>query len=171
MPHMKFLASRTAIRTALVVAMLAAAGAGIAPQAALAADDYSPGNASSGGLGPARDLIAAKKWESAIEELRRVNDTGSADWNNLMGYALRKQPTPDLANAEKHYNAALRIDPKHKRALEYSGELYLMKGDLATAEQRLASLDKACFLPCTEYNELKQAIARFKSGQSPQAGK
>ena len=28
--------------------------------------------------------------------LKRVNDTGSADWNSLMGYSLRKAKTPDL---------------------------------------------------------------------------
>src|SRR5213078_3527856 len=70
--------------------------------------------------------IAVKQWRNAIDELKRINDTGSADWNNLMGYSLRKGKTPDLDGAEKFYNEALRIDPKHRGALEYSGELYLM---------------------------------------------
>ena len=83
-------------------------------------------------LSAARAQIAAKNWPDAIEELKRVNDTGSADWNNLMGYSLRKGATPDFAGAEKFYNEALRIDPKHRGALEYSGELYLQTGDLAT---------------------------------------
>ncbi|MCK7493043.1 MAG: UPF0149 family protein [Comamonadaceae bacterium] len=55
----------------------------------------------------------------AVAELRKVNATGNADWNNLMGYALRKQPTPDLDGAQRHYDAALRIDPRHQGALEY----------------------------------------------------
>jgi opacity protein-like surface antigen len=109
-----------------------------------------------------RAQIAAKNWSGAIDELKRVNDTGDADWNNLMGYSLRKGATPDFAGGEKFYDEALRIDPKHRGALEYSGEVYLQTGDLARAE-RLAALDKACFLPCAEYSDLKKAIAQYKA--------
>ena len=111
-----------------------------------------------------RAQISARNFPGAIDELKRLNDTGNADWNNLMGYSLRKGATPDFAGAEKFYDEALRIDPKHRGALEYSGELYLQIGDLARAEQRLAALDKACFLPCAEYSDLKKAIAQYKAG-------
>ncbi|QLH51850.1 MAG: hypothetical protein HWD57_20170 [Candidatus Accumulibacter cognatus] len=57
----------------------------------------------------------------------------------------------------------MRIDPQHHGALEYSGELSLMKNDLATAEQRLAALDKASCFGCEEYTDLKKAIARYKA--------
>ena len=110
-----------------------------------------------------RAQIAAKNFPGAIDELKRVNDTGDADWNNLMGYSLRKAPAPDFAGAEKFYNEALRIDPRHRGALEYSGELYLQTGDLACAEQRLAALDKACTFGCSEYSDLKKAIAQYKA--------
>ena len=133
------------------------------------AADTEPSPATADKLAPARAQIAAKNWAGAIDELKRVNDTGSADWNNLMGYSLRKQKTPDLAGSEKYYNEALHIDPKHRGTLEYSGELYLMKGDLATAEKRLAALDKACTLPCAEYTALKQSIARYKAGGNKSA--
>ncbi len=113
-------------------------------------------------LSAAREHIAGKRWQAAIDELKRVNARRDADWNNLMGYALRKQATPDLAGAESHYDAALRIDPKHLGALEYSGELYLMKGDLAKAEGRLQTLARACNA-CEELEDLKEATARFKS--------
>ena len=114
-------------------------------------------------LTPVREKIAAKNWSGAIEELKRVNDVGNADWNNLMGYCLRKGSSPDLGAAEKFYDQALRINPKHRGALEYSGELYLMRGDLPKAEQRLTALDKVCFLPCEEHTDLKNAVARFKA--------
>lgn len=117
-------------------------------------------------LSVVREQIAAKNWPGAIDELKRINDTGSADWNNLMGYSLRKGATPDFAEAEKFYNEALRIDPTHRGALEYSGELYLQTGDLARAEQRLAALDKACFFGCEEYSDLKKAIAQYKGGST-----
>jgi Flp pilus assembly protein TadD len=113
-------------------------------------------------LSAVREQIAARNFPGAIDELKRLNDTGDADWNNLMGYSLRKGPIPDFAGAEKFYNEALRIDPKHRGALEYSGELYLQTGDLEKAEQRLAALDKACFFPCSEYSDLKKAIAQYK---------
>jgi opacity protein-like surface antigen len=114
-------------------------------------------------LSAVREQIAAKNWSGAIDELKRINDTGDADWNNLMGYSLRKSATPDFAGAEKFYNEALRIDPKHRGALEYSGELYLQTGNLARAEERLATLDRVCFFGCEEYSDLKKAIAQYKA--------
>ena len=144
---------------ALIVALSGAAA--LAPAAA--ADSPSPTATASDKLATARALIADGKWAAAIEELKKVNDSGSADWNNLMGYSHRKAKSPDFATAERHYTEALRIDAKHRGALEYSGELYLMLGDLAKAEQRLAALDKACLFSCDEYKDLKAAVAAFKA--------
>jgi tetratricopeptide (TPR) repeat protein len=110
-----------------------------------------------------RAHIAEKRWQAAIDELKAMNDTGSADWNNLMGYSLRKLGVPDYGAAEKYYAEALRIDPKHRGALEYSGELYLMTGDLPKAEERLAALDRACLFSCEEYRDLKRAVERYKA--------
>jgi Flp pilus assembly protein TadD len=143
-----------------VTHLIAAAALSLSVHAAFAADSEPVQNDK---LAPARAQIAAKQWRLAIDELKKINDTGSADWNNLMGYSLRKAKTPDYEGAEKFYNEALRIDPKHRGALEYSGELYLIKGDLATAEERLATLDKVCRLPCDEYTDLKKAVARYKA--------
>ena len=125
-----------------------------------AADSPEPANDK---LTPARTQIAAKNFPAAINELKRINDTGSADWNNLMGFSLRKAATTDYAAAEKFYDEALRIDPKHRGALEYSGELYLIIGNLPKAEERLATLDKVCKLPCEEFTDLKKAVARYKA--------
>jgi tetratricopeptide (TPR) repeat protein len=132
---------------------------------ALAADmaPSPPAAATGDPLAKARARIDAKNWASAVDELKRVNATGSADWNNLMGYSLRKGKTPDLAGAGKYYEAALRIDPKHRGTLEYSGELALMLGELPKAEQRLAALEQACGMTCEEYGDLKSAVARFKA--------
>ena len=121
-------------------------------------------------LGAARTKIAAKDWPGAVEELKRVNDPASADWNNLMGYSLRKAGAANASESERYYNEALRIDPKHKGALEYSGELYLMMGNLPAAEQRLAALDKACFLPCSEHKDLKNAVAKYKANGNKYVG-
>jgi len=118
-------------------------------------------------LTSARADIKAQKFDQVVTTLRAANATESADWHNLLGFALRKKMPADLAAAEVHYKRALEIDPKHRFAMEYYGELFLMKGDLAGAEGMLARLDKACRFGCEEYRDLKAAIARFKA----QAGK
>src|SRR5438094_1662136 len=152
---MKTIITRTLITGALLFAT-----------SAFAADTQPSPQPAPDKLDGVRAQIAAKNWSGAIDELKRFNDTGDADWNNLMGYSLRKAPTPDFAGAEKFYDEALRIDPSHRGALEYSGELYLQTGDLAKAEQRLAALDKTCRFGCSEYSELKKAIAQYKAGSS-----
>jgi Flp pilus assembly protein TadD len=114
-------------------------------------------------LAQARMAIQGKRWGPAIDELRKVNATDNADWNNLMGFALRKQAVPDLDGAQRHYDAALKLNPRHRGALEYSGELALMKGDLATAEARIAALAQACNSACEELDDLKKAVARYKA--------
>jgi len=153
------------IHRTLVLAATAAAltfGAALA-QASDSAPEAPPAKASADKLGQARALIAARNWSGALDELRRVNDSGSADWNNLMGFTLRKGRTPDLAGSEKYYDAALRIDPHHRNTLEYSGELYLMKGDLPKAQARLASLQAECGAQCEQAMQLKTAIADYQA--------
>ena len=147
--------------TSLIQRLLGAAVLTVAAGHALAVDTEP--KADSGPLAPARALIAEKKWAAAIDELKRVDDKANADWNNLMGYSLRKGKTPDYAGAERYYDEALRINPKHRGALEYSGELYLMTDNLPKAEQRLATLDKICSFGCSEYTELKRAVQAYKA--------
>jgi Flp pilus assembly protein TadD len=117
-------------------------------------------------LAGAQTLLRGGRWGAALEELRRINATGDADWNNLMGYALRKQATPDLEGAQRHYDAALRINPQHLGALEYAGELALMKKDLATAEAHLGRLQQLCgAAPCEPLAMLREAVGRYKAGR------
>lgn len=143
----------------------------LTPLAVLAADETPAPAATQAApaspLSPARAHLKAQRWGAALDELRRVNATGDADWNNLMGYALRKQAKPDLEGAQRHYDAALRINPKHQGALEYAGELALMKRDLATAEAHLATLGKLCSSPCEPLDDLKLAVAQYKAANKP----
>lgn len=114
-------------------------------------------------LAAARADLKAQRFDQAVGALRAANAVESAEWHNLLGYALRKKAPPDLAGAETHYKRALEIEPKHRQALEYYGELFLMKHDLAGAETMLARLDKACLFGCEELRDLKAAIARYKA--------
>ena len=114
-------------------------------------------------LASARAAIQSSRWSAASDELKRLSANANADWNNLMGYVSRKQTPPDLDAAQRYYDAALRIAPDHQGALEYSGELALMKKDLPTAEARLATLSRLCRTPCEGLDDLKKAIARYKA--------
>jgi len=158
---MRHIVFATAASTAIAIALL------MGNTVAVAADTPEPAPvkaaAPANPLAAARGHVKSKNWSAAIDELRRVNATADADWNNLMGFALRKQATPDLDGAQRFYDAALLINPQHRGALEYSGELALMKGDLATAESRLALLSTACDRGCDELDDLKKAVARFKA--------
>ena len=102
-----------------------------------------------------QDWAAAR---TAMENGLRANPE-NADYHNLLAYSIRKGPNPDMSLVFKHYNEALRIDPKHKQAHEYLGEAYLQVGNVAKAKEHLAQLDKLCFFPCVEYTDLKKAIA------------
>jgi Flp pilus assembly protein TadD len=116
-------------------------------------------------LTEARASIKAEKFDQAINQLQSANEIKSADWNNLMGYSLRKKQPPDLVGAEKYYQAALKIDPNHQGALEYYGKLKLLNNDLPGAEAFLARLDKICFFGCEEYSDLKAAVQKYKSSK------
>jgi Flp pilus assembly protein TadD len=107
--------------------------------------------------------IRDSNWKAAIDSFNKVaaSDPKNADAQNWLGYAHRKSGNLDMAF--KHYNEALRIDSKHKGAHEYIGEAYLMKGDVAKAKEHLTSLDRICFFGCSEYTDLKKAIAEYET--------
>jgi len=127
------------------------------------AADTTPSESAPSWQADAQKEIKANNYDAAIKTLLAANQPNSADWNNLLGYAQRKKTPPDLVAAERYYQAALKIDPKHRGALEYYGELFLMKNDLAGAEQMLTRLDKICLFSCEEYRDLKEAIAKYKT--------
>jgi len=90
-----------------------------------------------------------------------ARDDKNADAYNWLGYSTRK--AGDAKKAVPIYQKALAINPKHRGAHEYIGEAYLMLGDLPKAKEHLAVLDKLCFLPCSEYSDLKKAVQAFES--------
>ena len=127
------------------------------------AADSSPSMSAPSWLAQAKQEIKSGKYEQAIQVLQSANQRDSADWNNLIGYSFRLKNPPDLAASETYYLAALKIEPAHRGALEYYGELLLMKNDLEGAEKILVRLDKACLFSCEELRDLKKSIADYKS--------
>lgn len=109
-----------------------------------------------------KKAIDARDWPRAITALNAAarRDDRNADIQNLLGYAQRN--SGNLEVALKHYDKALALDPKHRGAHEYLGELYLMQNNLAKAEEQRAALDKLCFFPCEELTELREKIADYK---------
>ena len=103
-------------------------------------------------------------WAGAQSVLKEglASDPNNANYHNLYAYSVRKGANPDMNLVFKHYNEALRIDPKHRGAHEYIGEAYLMVGNVNKAKEHLSTLDKLCFFPCVEYTDLKKAIAEFE---------
>lgn len=110
--------------------------------------------------------VEAERFGDAVPLLQKVvaKEPENADAYNYLGFSLRKQEKLDEAMAA--YQKALAIEPEHRGANEYLGELYLQLGDLPKAEERLEVLDSACFFGCSEYRELKEAIASYKAKQS-----
>jgi len=107
---------------------------------------------------------ARQDWAGAAGVLKDAlaSDPSNASYHNLYAYSIRKGANPDMNLVFKHYNEALRIDPKHRGAHEYIGEAYLMVGNVAKAKEHLGQLDKLCFFPCVEYTDLKKAVAEYE---------
>jgi len=117
-------------------------------------------------LKPYHELIEAEKYQQAITELDEAlrDDPDNADMLNLVAYSQRKLKNFDIAL--DYYQQALRIEPEHRGANEYLGELYLQLGQPEKAEERLEVLDKECFFGCDEFDELEAAIAEYRK-QNP----
>jgi Tfp pilus assembly protein PilF len=110
---------------------------------------------------------ARQDWAGAQSALQDAlsKDPGNADYHNLYAYSIRKGPNPDMSLVFKHYNEALRIDPRHRGAHEYLGEAYLMVGNVAKAKEELAVLDRLCFFGCSEFRDLRKSIGEFEQKQ------
>ena len=94
----------------------------------------------------------------AITPLRDwlVTQPDDADALNLLGYAYRKLKRWE--ESRRYYTRALAIEPAHKGALEYMGELELQTGNPVAARTLLIRLRQACPDGCHELDDLLQAF-------------
>ena len=109
-----------AILTALALTLPGAALAADTPEppAPAAARQPAPQIVHKERITLAREAIQAKDWKAAITVLTaavRVHP-GNPELHNLLGYASRKQATPDLPRSFENYRLALRFDPEHRGA-------------------------------------------------------
>ena len=105
-----------------------------------------------------------KSWnfQVAIKYLKQAakSSTNNADIYNLMGYSHRKLDL--LEEAFFYYDKVLKLDPRYQGVNEYIGELYLRTNNLKKAEEHLEVLDDVCLFGCDEYDDLKDAIEKYK---------
>jgi Flp pilus assembly protein TadD len=125
------------------------------PAPALAVDNIESTDAPD--LTSVRAKIKSNDYAAALAELRDLaEDTQQADVYNLLGFTLRK--TGDFKTSLTYYTKALELQPDHKAAHEYLGELYVETGNIEKAKEQLAVLAKLCPGGCEERNDLEKAI-------------
>ena len=115
-----------------------------------------------------KKAIEVQNYSKAIKLLQTSlsNDSLSKKENanalNLIGFSFRMLKKYDQAFL--HYSKALKIDPKHKPAMEYLGIAYLETNNLIKAEETYTILKDLCAL-CKEKRSLNKAIKAFKNNQ------
>ncbi|NOT40558.1 MAG: tetratricopeptide repeat protein [Alphaproteobacteria bacterium] len=114
-------------------------------------------------------MIKGEQYAEAIPLLQRVvaDNPRDADAWNYLGFASRK--VGKLDEALGYYEKALKLDPRHKGAHEYLGELYLMMKNLPKAEEQLTLLKSICASNCEEVEDLEADIADYKAAQTKPA--
>ena len=110
----------------------------------------------------AAKLIKKARYGKAVKQLRKAvkKDKKNADAWNLLGFASRKMG--DLETSADAYAKALALEPEHKGALEYQGELFITQGTIDKAKANLAKLVALCPSGCDERSKLEQALARLQ---------
>jgi tetratricopeptide (TPR) repeat protein len=110
-----------------------------------------------------KKALVAEDWNGAIAALKlaALRDPRNADIQNYIGYAYRR--LRQLGPAMQYYQQALVLNRRHRSAHEHLGELYLVLGEPAQAEQQLAKLEDICLIPCAETDDLKRAIAAYQT--------
>ena len=100
-------------------------------------------------------LINERRWDEALAALDKAETAigPHPDILTYKGYVWRKKG--DWGQAESYYRQALAMNPDHRGATEYFGELKVLEGDVAGAKVMLAKLDAACSYGCAEAEELR----------------
>lgn len=98
----------------------------------------------------------------AIESLRASEAAFGPNANilNYLGFAHRK--LKQYETARNYYTQALIIDPVHRGANEYLGELHLETGRIDLALAQLEKLRQLCGFGCAEEEELRRWIAQAR---------
>jgi Flp pilus assembly protein TadD len=176
MPTFSRSTTRSAVLTAAVLAFSGAAfAAGTpAPLTPASAQPSLPPTVHKERITLAREAIQARDWKTAIAVLTEAVQVhpGNPTLHSLLGDAYRQQATPDGPRSFENYRLALQFDPEHRGANAHIGEMYLMEGKLAKAQEHLAKLQRICGnTTCEEYQQLARAMATHQNKANSPAGR
>ena len=105
----------------------------------------------------AKATVDSGNYTAALPMLAALtqSDPQNANAWNLLGFSHRK--LGHLDDAAEAYAVALKINPEHRGALEYQGEMYVETGNLEAARANLAKLKRLCG-DCEEHEDLAKAL-------------
>lgn len=108
--------------------------------------------------------INREQYEKAITILQEAASAigPHPDILTYLGFANRHLGRYD--QALKYYTEALAINPEHKGAHEYLGEMYIEMGDMEKARAQLARLDELCPFACYQREELAHWLDKASAG-------
>jgi Flp pilus assembly protein TadD len=131
------------------------------PALAMGGDDKPAASTAKQDFDAGEKAIKAAKYDQAIGLMKKVvaQEAKNANAHNYLGYAYRKKG--DLKLAAQYYNTALKLNPDHKGALEYQGEMFLMLKDLTSAQKNLARLQQLCPNGCEEREDLEHDVKEY----------
>ena len=120
---------------------------------------HDPEDDDSENISEIKQQIEDGRASAATTTLERMlsDEPKNADLLNLLGYASRKMGR--FQASRDFYIRALAIDPDHKGALEYMGELELQTGQFDEAKELLKRLREQCPSGCEELDDLLLAFS------------
>ena len=111
-------------------------------------------------LGSIEKLLYSDQFSQALTQVRLLDNEypDNADINNYYGFIYRKMG--QYGQSGQFYKKALQLDPRHKGALEYQGELFIKTNKKELAEKNLILLKNICGTFCPEYKKLEKALKK-----------
>jgi len=102
-------------------------------------------------------LAKAERYAEAIKVLHLMKRPNTAEALNYRGYATRHLGRLDEGIG--YYKRSVALNPRYAQVREYLGEAYVLKGDMAHAEEQLRVIKTICGSGCEAYAHLAAAIA------------
>ncbi|MBZ9785748.1 hypothetical protein K9857_29795 [Pseudomonas sp. REP124] len=105
----------------------------------------------------AYQLAKDGRYEEALALLDTLQEPNTAIALNYRGYATRKLGRTD--EGISYYLQSVKLNPRYAKVREYLGEAYVIKGQLALAQEQLQQIKSICGnTTCEEYRDLAEAI-------------
>ncbi len=111
-------------------------------------------------------LVNQGDYDGALSALKTARQAFGPhpDVLTYLGFVNRKLGHFDAA--ESYYRNALAVQPDHRGAMEYYGELKVVRGDIDGARALLARLEAECAYGCAEADELRRWVDGERASDS-----